>query len=90
LECSPRNLKLGKGLILQFNTTYCNQIYASIFVVRITGSTILHSLDSINRPFEHPSQTKLCYGAILEDINGQKLWKWLSSSLLNNTKHKKP
>ena len=35
----------------------------------ITGSTILHSLDSINRPFQNPSQSKLRCSAILEDIN---------------------
>jgi hypothetical protein len=29
----------------------------------------LHSQNSINRPFENPSQTKLHCGAILEDIN---------------------
>jgi hypothetical protein len=35
----------------------------------ITGSTILHSPDSINRPFKNPSQGKLHCGTILKDIN---------------------
>ena len=34
----------------------------------ITSSTILHSPNSIRRPCENPSQTKLCCSAILEDI----------------------
>jgi len=55
------------------STPHTTTGYALAYLLRvytpITGSTILHSLDSINRPFQNPSQSKLRCSAILEDIN---------------------
>jgi len=61
-------------LALSYNSTpHTATGYAPAYLLRgytpITSSTILHSPNSIGRPFENPSQTKLRCGAILEDIN---------------------
>jgi hypothetical protein len=61
-------------LALSYNSTpHTTTGYAPAHLLQgytpITGSTILHSLDSIDRPLEKPSQSKLHCGAILENIN---------------------
>jgi len=58
---------------LSYNSTpHTATRYAPAYLLQytpITGSTILHSLDSINKPFKNPSQSKLCCSAILGNIN---------------------
>jgi len=61
-------------LALSYNSTpHTATGYAPAYLLQgytpITGSTILHSPDSIDRPFKNPSQSKLNCSAILEDIN---------------------
>jgi transposase InsO family protein len=61
-------------LALSYNSTpHTATGYVPAYLLRgytpITSSTILHSPNSINRPFKNPSQTKLRCGAILENIN---------------------
>jgi hypothetical protein len=62
------------ALALSYNSTpHTATGYALEYLLRgytpITSSTILHSLNSIGRPFENPSQMKLRCSAILENIN---------------------
>ena len=82
-------------LALSYNLTpHTATGYAPAYLLQgytpITGSTILHSPSSIDRPFKNPSQTKLRCGTILTKFYDQKLWKWLNNSLLSITKHRKP
>jgi transposase InsO family protein len=61
-------------LALSYNSTpHTATEYALAYLLQghtpITGSTILHSLDPIDRPLQNPSQSKLHCGTILEDIS---------------------
>src|ERR1700692_3873848 len=58
------------ALALSYNSTpHTATGYAPAYLLQgytpITSSTILHSPNSIGRPFENPSQMKLCCGAVL-------------------------
>jgi len=82
---------------LSYNSTHITATgYAPAYLLRVYSSncsTILHSPNAINRPFEKPSQTKTtcgaCSGGMSTEFKTGSYWKWLNNSLPSATERTK-